>query len=108
VQAYRTVDLEGRLFERWVPERERPQIFIPSPTVRHMKPIGIAGVALILVGLVILALGGFSFTKSRESAQIGPIEVAAERRGFVPPVAGVAVLALGIVLVVVDRRNRRG
>jgi Uma2 family endonuclease len=27
VQEYWIVDLDGRLFERWVPERERPEIF---------------------------------------------------------------------------------
>ena len=45
--------------------------------------------------------------KERESAEIGPIKVATERRGFIPPVAGMAAVALGIVLVVADRRRRR-
>ena len=60
-----------------------------------------------MLGAVVLALGGVSYVKERESAEIGPIKVATERRGFIPPVAGVAAVALGIVLVVADRRRRR-
>ena len=72
-----------------------------------MRPLGIVGWVLIVLGAVVLALGGVSYVKERESAEIGPIKVATERRGFIPPVAGVAAVALGIVLVVADRRRRR-
>ena len=72
-----------------------------------MRPLGIVGWALIVLGAVVLALGGVSYIKERESAKIGPIEVATERRGFIPPVAGVAGVVLGIVLVVADRRRQR-
>ncbi len=72
-----------------------------------MRPLGIVGWVLIVLGAVVLALGGISYVKERESAEIGPIKVATERRGFIPPVAGVAAVALGIVLVVADRRRRR-
>jgi hypothetical protein len=72
-----------------------------------VRPLGIIGWALIVLGAVVLALGGVSYIKERESAKLGPIEVATERRGFIPPVAGVAAVALGIVLVVADRRRRR-
>ena len=72
-----------------------------------MRPLGIVGWILIVAGAVVLALGGVSYIKERESAQVGPIKVATERRGFIPPVAGLAAVALGIVLVVADRRGRR-
>jgi hypothetical protein len=72
-----------------------------------VRPLGIVGWALIVLGAVVLALGGVSYIKERESAKIGPIEVATERRGFIPPVAGVAGVVLGIVLVVADRRRQR-
>ena len=55
-----------------------------------MRPLGILGLALIALGGVVLALGGISYVKERESAKLGPIEVATERRGFIPPVAGAA------------------
>lgn len=72
-----------------------------------MRPLGILGWALIVVGAVVVALGGISYIKERESAQVGPIEVSAVRRGFIPPVAGGLAVVLGIVLVVADRRRRR-
>jgi len=72
-----------------------------------VRPLGIVGWILIVAGAVVLALGGVSYIKERESAQVGPIKVATERRGFIPPVAGVAAVVLGIVLVVADRRGRR-
>jgi len=63
--------------------------------------------ALVALGGVVLALGGISYVKERESAKLGPIEVATERRGFIPPVAGAAAAVLGIALVVADRRRRK-
>jgi hypothetical protein len=72
-----------------------------------MRPLGILGWALTLIGVVVLALGGISYTKERESARVGPIELAAERKGFVPPLAGAAAAAVGIALIVADRRRRR-
>lgn len=70
-----------------------------------MRPLGILGWALIVIGGVVLALGGISYTKERESAKLGPVEVATERRGFIPPLAGAAAVAVGIVLVVAGRRR---
>jgi hypothetical protein len=71
-----------------------------------VRPLGIVGWALIAVGAVVLALGGISYNKERDSARVGPIEVATERRGFIPPVAGAAAVVLGIALVVAGRRRR--
>lgn len=53
-----------------------------------MRPLGLVGILLIVCGLVILALRGISYTKEREAVAVGPLEVAAERKGFIPPVAG--------------------
>jgi hypothetical protein len=72
-----------------------------------VRPLGIVGLALVALGVVVLALGGISYVKERDSAKLGPIEVATERRGFIPPVAGAAALVLGIALVVADRRRRK-
>lgn len=71
-----------------------------------VRPLGILGWVLIVCGAVVLALGGISYIKERDSAQIGPIQVATERRGFIPPVAGAVAAVVGIVLVVADRRRR--
>jgi hypothetical protein len=43
-----------------------------------VRPLGIVGLALIALGAVVLALGGISYIKERESAKLGPIEVSTE------------------------------
>lgn len=70
-----------------------------------MRPIGLLGVALIVVGGIVLAMRGLSYTKERNATKIGPLEIAAERKGFVPPVAGAAALVVGVVLVAAGRRK---
>lgn len=70
-----------------------------------MRPLGIAGIVLIVVGAVVLAMRGISYTKEREEVQVGPLEVAAERRGFVPPLVGAIALVAGIALVFAGRRS---
>ena len=71
-----------------------------------MRPLSIVGALLIVAGAVVLLMRGVSYTKERESARVGPIEIAAERKGFVPPVAGGVAIVVGIVLLVADRRRR--
>ncbi len=69
-----------------------------------MKPIAIIGVVLIIVGGIVVALQGVSYVRDRQEVSVGPIEVAAEERGFIPPVVGGIVLAAGVVLVLIGRR----
>lgn len=70
-----------------------------------MRPLGLAGIALIVFGLVVVALRGISYTKERQEVEVGPLEVAAERKGFIPPVIGVVAIVLGAGLVIVARRQ---
>jgi hypothetical protein len=70
-----------------------------------VRPIGWVGAALILIGGLVIVLGGVSYVRDREEVQVGPIEIAAEERGFISPLAGAAVLGVGVVLVVVGRRR---
>jgi hypothetical protein len=72
-----------------------------------MRPLGILGWVLIVAGIVVLAIGGFSYVKERHTAQVGPIEVGTVEKGFVSPVAGGIALVIGIVLVVADGRRTR-
>lgn len=71
-----------------------------------MRPLGWIGVVLIVAGCVVLAMRGLSYTKERQEVNIGPVEVAAERKGFIPPLAGAAALALGVVLVFASRKRK--
>lgn len=70
-----------------------------------MRPLGMFGVVLIVAGAVILALRGFSYTKKRDSVNVGPIGLSVEEKGFIPPIAGVVILAAGVVMVVASRRR---
>lgn len=68
-----------------------------------MKPIGWIGVVCIVAGAIILAMRGLSYTKDRQTVSVGPMSVSAEQKGFVPPYVGLALLAIGGVLVFTGR-----
>jgi uncharacterized membrane protein YidH (DUF202 family) len=72
-----------------------------------MKPAGIIGIILIIVGVVALALGGISYTKREKVINAGPLQVNADREKTIPlpPVLGGICLVGGIVLVIVGSRQ---
>ena len=72
-----------------------------------MKPAGYIGLFLIVVGIIALAYGGFSYTKREKSLDIGPIQATAERKETVPfpPILGGLCLVGGIILVVAGGRK---
>ena len=72
-----------------------------------MKPIGIVGIILIVVGLVIFAYGGFGWTEHKQDAKLGPIEIGhnEEHRVSFPPIAGGLCVVGGIVLLAVGGRK---
>jgi uncharacterized membrane protein YidH (DUF202 family) len=70
-----------------------------------MKMIGIV---LIVVGLLVLVYGGFSYTKETHSAKLGPIElqVKEKQRINVPLWAGVGGVVAGAALLLAGGRRR--
>jgi hypothetical protein len=68
--------------------------------------VRILGVLFIVFGIVVLAYGGLSYTKSRHTTDVGPVEVSTKKKGFITPAAGAAAVVVGLVLVVADRRGR--
>jgi UDP-N-acetylmuramyl pentapeptide phosphotransferase/UDP-N-acetylglucosamine-1-phosphate transferase len=68
----------------------------------------IAGVILIVIGLIGLIWGGISWTEEETVVDIGPIEARAEQEKTVPitPLVGGIALVAGIVLLVVPSRRR--
>lgn len=70
-----------------------------------MRPLGIIGVLLIICGIVVFAMKGISYTKDRDAVKIGGIEIAKEDRGFVPPVAGIIAVVVGVALVAAGRKK---
>ncbi len=72
-----------------------------------MKPAVLVGIVLIIVGIVALAYGGFSYTKREKVLDIGPIQATAETKETIPfpPILGGLCLVGGIILVVAGGRK---
>lgn len=69
----------------------------------------IAGIILIVLGVIALAYGGISYTREEKVLDIGPIEATAETRETIPlpPLLGGLALAGGIVLLIAGAKRRR-
>jgi uncharacterized membrane protein YidH (DUF202 family) len=65
------------------------------------------GIILIVLGLLGLAYGGFSYTTNEKVVDIGPIHATREKTHNVPvaPIAGALALVGGIVLLAVGRKT---
>ena len=74
-----------------------------------MTAMRIAGLVLIVVGVVALVWGGVFWTDRNTVIDAGPLQVTTEdREGFaLPPVVGAIALVGGIVLLVVPSRKSR-
>lgn len=72
-----------------------------------MSSMKIAAIALIAAGVLGLAYGGFTYTKSTHEASVGPVELSvSDNRTFNIPVwAGVAAIVLGGGLLLVGVRK---
>jgi uncharacterized membrane protein YidH (DUF202 family) len=64
----------------------------------------LAGIALVILGGLALAYGGFSYTKDTQAVKLGPLELTVKEKqtvnvplwaGVAAVVAGVLVLAMG-------------
>jgi hypothetical protein len=72
-----------------------------------MRPGAVVGALLILAGIIMLSVGGFSFSRRERVADVGPIEVTAEQNRSipVPPVLGGLAIVGGLVLILVSSRR---
>lgn len=72
------------------------------------NPLRLVGIALIVLGGLGLAYGGFSYDKETTQAQIGPLElkVTERQRVNVPLWAGGAAVVAGVLLLVLGGRSR--
>ncbi len=72
-----------------------------------MRPLGIVGIILIIVGIVGFAYGGFDFSTKKKDAQLGPIEISHQQNhGFaIPPVISGLCVVGGIVLLIFGARG---
>ncbi len=70
-----------------------------------MRPVAWIGVILIIAGIVIVAMRGIPYTKSRNEVEVGPLKVTSQERGLVTPIVGVAAIVIGGVLVFAGRKS---
>jgi uncharacterized membrane protein YidH (DUF202 family) len=70
--------------------------------------VKLIGALLIVFGIVALALGGFQYTTREKVLDIGPVQATAEKHHSIPlsPIAGIAAIAGGVVLVIAGSRTR--
>jgi hypothetical protein len=73
-----------------------------------MRPNSIIGILLIVVGLVALLMGGFSYTKNDKVLDVGPLQATVQRKERVPisPLVGGLAMAAGVALLLVGRKER--
>jgi uncharacterized membrane protein HdeD (DUF308 family) len=73
-----------------------------------MKNLSLAGVVLIVLGVVALVYQGFTYTSRETVIDIGPLHATADRQKTLPlpPVLGIVAVAGGVALVVAGMRRR--
>jgi len=69
--------------------------------------VKLIGIVLIVVGVLALAFGGFTYTKREKIIDLGPLQASTETQKTVPiaPIAGGAALVAGIVLVMAGSKK---
>lgn len=73
-----------------------------------MTAARIAGIVLIILGLVGILWGGFSWTQEKTVVDVGPFKATTQEHKTIPfpPVAGGIALVAGVVLLVLPGRQR--
>lgn len=68
----------------------------------------VVGPLLMGLGIVSLLYSGFSYTKTKQAVDLGPlqVDVKEKKRVEIPPLAGGAMLVAGTVLVLVGARRK--
>ncbi len=72
-----------------------------------MNILRILGILLVVAGVAGLALGGFDYTRTKEVATIGPLDLKTkeQKRVTIPPLASGAVAAVGAALFLAGRKK---
>jgi uncharacterized membrane protein YidH (DUF202 family) len=72
-----------------------------------MNPVKVIAVVLIVLGVLGLAYGGFSYTKDTTVVKLGPLEVSAKEKQTVnvPMWTGIGAVVVGGLLLVLGGRR---
>ena len=73
-----------------------------------MKPMAIAGVVLIVLGLAALVYQGITYTSRETIVDVGPVQATVDREKTLPlsPIVGIAAVAGGVALLIAGVRKR--
>jgi hypothetical protein len=88
------------------PDRRRSrQYFIDRSW--PMKPLAVAGLLLIVVGIAGLALGRFSYTTEKKVIYLGPITASLDEKHNIdiPDIAGIGAILVGGLPLYLGRKN---
>ena len=71
-----------------------------------MKTRAVAGVILVVIGVIALVFQGITYTKHKKVLQVGSFQATTEQHKTipVPPILGGVALVAGIALLVVGRK----
>ena len=72
-----------------------------------MKPLAMAGLVLIGLGIAALVVGRFSYTTEETVIDMGPITASVDEKHNVdiPDIAGIAAIVAGALLVFLGRKS---
>lgn len=72
-----------------------------------MKTSAVAGVILIIIGVIALVFQGITYTKHKKVLQVGSFEATAEQRKTIPvsPIIGGIAVVAGVILLVAGRKS---
>lgn len=72
-----------------------------------MNSVKLIGIVVLVLGLLSLVYGGFSYTRSTHQAKIGPLELSVKEKETVnvPMWAGAAAVAAGVLLLVMGGKR---
>ncbi len=72
-----------------------------------MNAVKVAGIALIIAGILGLAYGSFSYTKDTQEVKLGPLEFSVKEKKTVniPVWAGVAAIVAGGLMLVMGKKQ---
>ncbi|MCI0721746.1 MAG: DUF3185 domain-containing protein [Acidobacteria bacterium] len=73
-----------------------------------MKIVQLAGIALIVLGLIGLIYGGISYKTQKEVVRVGPLEATVEEEKTlpIPPIVGGVAVGVGVALLLVGARRK--
>jgi uncharacterized membrane protein YidH (DUF202 family) len=73
-----------------------------------MRGMVIIGVILIALGVIGLVAGGVSYTKDKDTADLGPIDISVEEkeRVAIPRAVSIGAVVAGVVVLLMGMRRR--